>query len=237
VDSSPSSVITMLKLIGLSTALSAVAIIVSLPQTVFSRPEPQASSVRRNVEAGSPFCYMRTQRGVTLNLENLCRADDGSSNGNRAANVPNNPAATNPNQAAANQGTANGAARNGPAVITINAPAGAITPAGTNTGTNGNAAGTNSNANGTSNAANTGTNGNAGGTNSNANGTSNAANTGTNGNLGGASTSTNGTSNGASTATSSNFNGTNPSTNVTSNGTNTGTSRNFGGTNRNVLQP
>jgi hypothetical protein len=228
----------MLKLIGLSTALSAVAIIVSLPQTVFSRPEPQASSVRRNVQAGSPFCYMRTQRGVTLNLENLCRGDDGSSNGNRAANVPNNPAATtNPNQATANQGTANGGAGNGPAVITINAPAGAITPAGTNTGTNGNAVGTNGNANGTSNAANTSANGNAGRTNSNANGTSNGANTATSSNFNGTNPSTNGTSNGANTATSSNFNGTNPSTNGTSNGTNTGTSSNFGGTNRNVLQP
>jgi hypothetical protein len=197
----------MLKLIGLSTALSLAAIIGSLPQAVFSRPKPQASSypVRRNVEVASPFCYMRTQRGVTLNLERLCRADDGSANGNTAANVTNNPApTTNPNQANPNQATANGASRNGPTVINITAPAGTVTPAGTNT-----------NANGASN-----------GTNTNANGTSNGTNTSTNSNIGG-----------ANTGTSSNFGGTNSSANGTSNGTNTGTSSNFGGTNRNILQP
>jgi hypothetical protein len=203
----------MLKLIGLSTALSLAAIVGTLPQAVFSRPKPQASNypVRRNVEVASPFCYMRTPRGTTLNLEGLCRGDDGSANSNRAANVTNSPApTTTPNQTAAN-----GTSRNGPTVITITTPAGTVTPGGTNT-----------NANGASNATNTNANGNLRGTNVNANGTSNGTNTSTNSNIGG-----------ANTGTSSNFGGTNSSANGTSNGINTGTSSNFGGTNRNILQP
>ncbi|HEY9666670.1 MAG TPA: hypothetical protein V6C91_07685, partial [Coleofasciculaceae cyanobacterium] len=63
----------MLKLIKLSAALSAAMVIVSLPEAVFSRPLSQSSGypVVRNSNTGSPFCYMETPRGVTLNLENL----------------------------------------------------------------------------------------------------------------------------------------------------------------------
>src|ERR687886_2045029 len=88
----------MLKLLKLSAALSAAAVIVSLPQAVLSRPSSEASGspAVQNSGNGSPFCYMRTQQGATLNLENLCRADDGSGSGNRATNAAPNPGATTP---------------------------------------------------------------------------------------------------------------------------------------------
>jgi hypothetical protein len=59
----------MLKLLKLGAALSTAAVIVSLPQTVFSRPLSETSGYPtvRNSGTGSPFCYMQTQRGVTLN--------------------------------------------------------------------------------------------------------------------------------------------------------------------------
>ena len=135
----------MLKLFRLGAALSATAVIVSLPQIVFSRPLSQSSGypVVRNANAGNFFCYMRTQRGVTLNLENLCRADDVSGSGNRAANSASNPATTNP-------ATTNPAATTTPntTVFTFTGtPNGNVTPNGTTTGTNTNLGNTNTGAN------------------------------------------------------------------------------------------
>ncbi|MCA1993554.1 MAG: hypothetical protein LDL41_16155 [Coleofasciculus sp. S288] len=88
----------MLKLLRLSAVLSTAAVILSLPQTVFSRPLSEASGypVARNSRTDSLFCYMRTSQGATLNLENLCTADDGSGSGNPAGNVSSNSAATTP---------------------------------------------------------------------------------------------------------------------------------------------
>jgi hypothetical protein len=186
----------MLKLLKLSAALSAAAVIVSLPQTVFSRPLPESSGypVVQNSARGSLFCYMRTQRGATLNLENLCRADDRSSSGNTVTNVPSNPAA--PSTPAA---TTNPQRR----VYTfIGTPGGNTNPNGANTGTNGNPNGANTNANTNLNGANTNANTNLNGTNtnvntnssglnSNANSSVNGTNTNANTNPGGLNTSTN----------------------------------------------
>jgi hypothetical protein len=168
---------SMLKLIRLGAALSATAVIVSLPQIVFSRPLSQSSGypVVRNTNAGNFFCYMRTQRGVTLNLENLCRADDVSGSNNRAANAASNPATTNP-------------ATNNPAATTPNTkvftftgtPSENVTPNGTTTGTNTNLGG-----------ATTGTNTNLGNTNTGANTNLGNTNTGANTNLENTNTSTN----------------------------------------------
>ena len=141
----------MLKLIKLSAALSAAAIIVSFPQIARSRPESRTSNypVVRSSQAGNLFCYMQTQRGATLNLQNLCRADDGPGNGNRAVPTANSPATNTPNQT-----TSNGNAGRGPTVITVNGPTSVSnTPAGTNNSANSNANGAipnanNSNANG-----------------------------------------------------------------------------------------
>ncbi len=160
----------MLKLIKLSAALSATAIIVSFPQMARSRPESRTSNypVVGSSQAGNLFCYMRTQRGATLNLQNLCRANDGSGNGNTAAPVANSPATNTPNQT-----TSNGNAGREPTVITINGPTSVSnTPAGTNPNAN------TSNANGATPNANT----------SNANGATPSAN---NGNANGATPSAN----------------------------------------------
>jgi hypothetical protein len=179
----------MLKLISLSAALSAAAVIVSVPQIVFSRPLSQSSGypVVRNSNAGSFFCYMRTQRGVTLNLENLCRADDGSGSANMGTNVGSNPATTNP--ATTNPATTN---PNTTVFTFTGTPNGDITSNGTNTGANTNFGGTNTGANTNLGNTNTGANTNFGGTNTGANtnfgGTSTGANTNTN--LGNTNTST-----------------------------------------------
>jgi len=136
----------MLKLIKLSAALSATAIIVSFPQIARSRPESRTSNypVVGSSQAGNLFCYMRTQRGATLNLQNLCRPDDGSGNGNRAVPVANSPATNTPNQT-----SSNGNAGRGPVVITVNGPTSVSnTPAGTNpNANNSNPNGANPNAN------------------------------------------------------------------------------------------
>src|SRR5919202_3545270 len=141
----------MLKLLKLSAALSAAAVIVSLPQAVLSRPSSEASGspAVQNSGNGSPFCYMRTQQGATLNLENLCRADDGSGSGNRATNAAPNPGATTP--------SAN-TTRDRRTFTFTGSPSRDVAPNRTNTGTNAN--GANNNANTNANRANTGANNN-----------------------------------------------------------------------------
>src|SRR5919202_209988 len=166
----------MLKLLKLSAALSAAAVIVSLPQAVLSRPSSEASGspAVQNSGKGSPFCYMRTQQGATLNLENLCRADDGSGSGNRATNAAPNPAATNPG--ATNPGA--NTTRDRRTFTFTGSPSRDVAPNRTNTGANTNANGANNNANPNANGANTGTNAN--GANNNANTNASGTNTGTN---------------------------------------------------------
>ncbi len=153
----------MLKLIRLSAALSAAAVLVSLPQIVLSRPSSEASSYPtvRHASQGSPFCYMRTQRGTTLNLEKLCRADDGSGTGNRATNAAPNPTTPNP---AANTPTANTTPNGRTRTFTFTgSPSRDVTPNRTNTGTNTNANGMNTGTNTNASGTNTGTNANTNG--------------------------------------------------------------------------
>ena len=191
----------MLKLLKLSAVLSAAAVIVSLPQTVFSRPLPESSGypVVRNSERGSLFCYMRTPRGATLNLENLCRADDRSSSGNRVTNVPSNPAATTTPQRR---------------VYTfVGTPGGDTNQNGANTGTNANPNGTNANANSNLNGTNTGTNNNLNGTNANANNNLNGTNSNANTNSGGLNTNANSGANGTNSNANTNPGGLNTNTN------------------------
>ncbi|HEY9611504.1 hypothetical protein [Allocoleopsis sp.] len=197
----------MLKLLKLSAALSAAAVIVSFPQAVLSRPLSEASgspAVQKSGK-GSPFCYMRTQQGATLNLENLCRADDGSGSGNRATNAAPNPAATNPG---ATTPTAN-TTPNSRTFTFTGSPTRDVAPNRTNTGanTNANRTNTSTNASGANNNANTNANGTNTGTNTNANGVNNNANT---------------NANGANTRTNTNANGANNNANTNANSTNTG---------------
>src|SRR4028119_1297519 len=127
----------MLKIIRLSAALFVGITIVSFPQIVRSRPESETSNrpVVRSSQAGSLFCYMRTQQGATLNLENLCRASDGSGNADTAASAANSSASTTPSETTSNETPGRGRV-----IITING-----TPASTNT----------SNPNGTTTSTNT----------------------------------------------------------------------------------
>lgn len=62
----------MLKLLSLTTTLSATLITSIIPQVAFSRPwaETYGYSVVPNSE--SLVCYMETEEGQTLNLESLC---------------------------------------------------------------------------------------------------------------------------------------------------------------------
>ncbi|HEY9649140.1 MAG TPA: hypothetical protein V6C95_00650 [Coleofasciculaceae cyanobacterium] len=115
----------MLKLIRLSAALAAAAVIVSLPQIVRSRPAPGNSSYSsvRNTRSGSLYCYMRTPQGTLLNLENMCGPDNGSSD--RAANITNNPATT-PN------GTVPNGIPNGEQPVTTTTVNGSVVPNSTN---------------------------------------------------------------------------------------------------------
>lgn len=191
----------MLKLIRLSAVLSAAAVIVSLPQTVFSRPLSESSGypVVQNSERGSLFCYMRTSRGATLNLENLCRADDRSSSGNTVTNTLANPAATTTPQRRVYTfiGTPGGNTNlNGPNSRTNGNTNGANTNAntnlnGTNTNTNTSLNGANTNANTNLNSTTPNANTNSSGLNSNANSSVNGTNTNANTNPGGLNTSTN----------------------------------------------
>lgn len=83
----------MLKSLQLSAAVSAAALIASIPQIVFSRPWSETSGHPSVLlaQAGSLVCYMQTPDGRIVDLRSLCVT--GASAGNPAGNVGNsNPA-------------------------------------------------------------------------------------------------------------------------------------------------